>query len=69
MSEELVLLKEYCDSLGLSGRPLEQEDVNYLRRELKDAGEMGLSAWVGSLGGAKELEEYLKDLESENREN
>ena len=59
MSEELVLLREYCESLGLTGRSLEGVDLQYLRNELKEAGEKGLSDWVAGLASPQELEEYL----------
>ena len=63
MSEELVLLKEYAESLGLIGKELTHDDLVDLKQELRDAGEMGLANFISALGGPKELEDYLVEEE------
>ena len=59
MSEDLVLLREYADSLGLIGKELDNDDWAELRAELNNAGEHGLYGFVRALKSPKELEEYL----------
>ncbi len=62
MSEELVLLKEYMDSLGLSQKELDRTDLINLSNELYDAGEFGLARLVGGLR-PEELREYVGEEE------
>jgi hypothetical protein len=61
MSEELLVLKEYVESLGLNGRELTDEDMDTLRNELREAGEYGLANWVANLDSPKELLEYISE--------
>lgn len=59
MSEELVMLQEYFESLGLDENNLTQEDLQLLKNALKDAGENGLANFVNQLTGPEELLDYI----------
>lgn len=59
MSEELIVLKEYIESLGLNQKILTADDLLILKNELKDAGEFGLANLVAGLNGPEELLEYV----------
>lgn len=59
MSEELVMLQEYFESLGLDENNLTQDDLQHLRNALKDAGENGLANFVGQLTDPSELLDYI----------
>ena len=61
MSEELILLQEYFESLGLDKENLNANDLELLEHELRDAGELGLADWVRKLNGPHELLEYLEE--------
>ena len=63
MSEELIVLKEYIESLGLNQKALTNEDLVVLKNELKDAGEFGLARLVEGLSGPEELLEYVGEEE------
>lgn len=61
VSEEEVILQEYFDSLGFSNKELTREDLELLKSELKEAGEIGLANWVSTLGTPQELLDYVKE--------
>ena len=61
--EEMYVLQEYFESLGLKGKVLTNEDLALLKSELKDAGEFGLAQWVGALKNPIELLDYIKEEE------
>lgn len=63
MSEELIVLKEYIDSLGFEPKTMTKEDLVTLKNELKEAGEMGLSRLIASLSGPEELLDYVGEEE------
>lgn len=63
MSEELILLKEYIESLGFDPKQMDQDDLNILKYELKQAGEFGLADLVKSLKSPEELLDYVGDEE------
>lgn len=60
--EELELLKQYVESLGLHEKEtLTLGDCSALRTALRDAYELGLADYVERLGGPEELGEYIKE--------
>jgi hypothetical protein len=61
MSEELTVLKEYYEGLGLAQKELTVEDIQELKSELTDAGEFGLARLVGTLNSPSELLDYIGD--------
>lgn len=63
MSEELTLLKEYIDSLGLDPKTMTRQDLVTLSNELFDADEEGLARLVGGLKNGEELAEYVGEEE------
>lgn len=63
MSEELTLLKEYIESLGLTPKTMTKQDLVTLSNELFDVDEEGLARLVGSLKTGEELAEYVGEEE------
>jgi len=59
VSEELVMLQEYFQSLGLDEENLTEADLKLLSNELKEAGEMALANFVNQLDGPEELLNYI----------
>ncbi len=59
MSEELTVLKEYIDSLGLDPKTMTRQDLVTLSNELFDADEEGLARLVGGLKSGQELVDYV----------
>lgn len=59
MSEELIVLKEYMESLGLTRDSTSHGDLQLLENDLKDAGELGLADLVHGLNSPEELWEYF----------
>lgn len=57
--EELTVLVEYFDSLGLNRTKLTREDLVNLKNELKEAGEFGLARLVESLEDPQDLLDYI----------
>lgn len=63
MLEELAVLKEYFESLGLNNKEITQEDLFELKTELKDAGEFGLADLISKLKDPKEILDYIGEEE------
>jgi hypothetical protein len=63
MSEELVVLKSYVDTLGLDLKNLKNEDLLVLIQALEDGDEMGLVGWVSSLNSPSQLLDYVGEEE------
>jgi hypothetical protein len=63
MSEELTVLKEYYQGLGLGQKELSMADVVALKNELLDAGEFGLARLVAGLSTPQELLDYVGEEE------
>ena len=60
MDEELEVLKQYVESLGLHEKDtITMGDLSELRTMLRDADEMGLADYVERLGGPEELEDLI----------
>jgi hypothetical protein len=59
VSEELTVLKEYIDSLGLDPKTMTRQDLVTLSNELFDADEEGLARLVGGLKSGQELVDYV----------
>jgi hypothetical protein len=58
--EELELLKQYVESLGLhEKKTLTMGDCSALRTALRDAYELGLADYIERLGGPEELAEFI----------
>lgn len=63
MSEELTVLKEYIQGLGINPKNTTKEELTLLKEELMDAGEFGLARLVKELNGPEELLEYVGEEE------
>lgn len=63
MSEELVLLKEYFDGLGVGRDDFTMRHLSLLRSELKQAGESGLADMVARFSSPTELFDYIGEEE------
>jgi hypothetical protein len=59
VSEELTVLKEYYESLGLHQKELTAADMDLLVLELEEGEEFGLAKLVERLSGPEELLEYV----------
>ena len=59
VSEELIVLKEYIESLGFDPTNMSMDDLINLKNELKNAGEFGLARLVSTLNNPGELLEYV----------
>jgi hypothetical protein len=63
VSEELVLLKEYIESLRFDPNTMTLEDLTILSDTLNEAGEFGLAGLVEGLEYPYELLEYIGEEE------
>ena len=58
MSEELIILQEHFNDLGLT-EEIAQKDLNALKERLLENGENGLAEWVSNLKSPQELLDYV----------
>ncbi len=63
MSEDLILIKEYIDGLGLKVREMKEEEFLTLSEAIKDDGDSGLAALVLRLKDSGDIQEYLEEEE------
>lgn len=63
MSEELIVLKEYVDSLRMAPENTTRDSLSTLKHELLDAGEFGLAHLVAQLNKPEELWDYIGEEE------
>lgn len=60
--EELEVLKQYVESLGLHEKEtLTLGDCSALQTALRDAYELGLADYVERLGGPEELTDFIQN--------
>lgn len=60
MTEEMEVLKQYVESLGLDTESgISLTHMSTLRNTLSDAGEFGLADWVGRMNSPGELEDFI----------
>jgi hypothetical protein len=59
MSEELTVLKEYYESLGLNQKVMTVDDLLLLKNELTEAGEFGLARLVSGMTSPEDLLDYV----------
>jgi hypothetical protein len=64
VSEVLVILKEYVESLGLNKKTLTDKEILLLVNELREAEEFGLARLVSGFKKPEELWDYV-ELEEE----
>jgi hypothetical protein len=65
VSEELIILKEYCNSLNITKENLNQDSIDALVMELEFMEEMALAEFVLGFKEPQELLDYL-DLGAED---